>query len=49
MSYSIKKTILIFLSDKADAHELLNKYRNKLIKVVKTINILMTGAEIVIK
>ena len=49
MSYSIKKTILILFLDKIDAHELLNKYRNRLIKIVKAINILITGAKIVIK
>ena len=49
MSYSMKKTILNFFLDKIDAHELLNKYRNKSIKIVKTINILVTNAKIVIK
>ena len=41
--------ILILFLDKADAHELLNKYRNRLIKIVKTINMLITGVKIVTK
>ena len=49
ISYSIKKTILILFLDKIDAYELLNKHRNRLIKVVKAVNILITNIKIVIK
>ena len=45
----MNKIILVFFSDKADAHELLNKYRNRLIKVVKTVDMLVTGIKVVIK
>ena len=47
--YLKKKTISVFLSDKSDVNELVNKYRDRLIKIVKTINVLVTGAEIVTK
>ena len=47
--YLGKKTISVLLSDNSDANELVNKYRNKLIKVVKTIDVFVTDAEIIIK
>ena len=47
--YLERKTISVFLSDKSDVNELVNKYRNKLIKIVKTINVLIIGAKIVTK
>ena len=47
--YLGKKTIFVFLSNKLDANELVNKYRNRLIKIIKTINVLITGAKVVIK
>ena len=47
--YLEKKTISVFLSDKSDANELVNKYRDRLIKIVKTINVLVTGAKVIIK
>ena len=47
--YLGKKAISVFLSDKSDANELVNKYRDRLIKIVKTINVLVIGAEILIK
>ena len=47
--YLGKKAISVLLSDKSDANELVNKYRNRLIKIVKTINVLVTGAEVVTK
>ena len=47
--YSGKKTISVFLSDKSDVNELVNKYRNRLIKVVKMINVLITNAKVVTK
>ena len=47
--YLEKKAISVFLSDKSDANELVNKYRNRPIKIVKTINVLVTDAEIIIK
>ena len=49
ISYSIKKAILVLFLDKTDAYELLNKYRNRLIKIIKTVDMLMTGTKIVIK
>ena len=49
ISYSKKESISIFLSDKSDVNELLNGYKNRLIKTVKTVNILIIGVEIVIK
>ena len=49
ISYSIKKAILVLFLNKTDAYELLNKYRNRLIKIVKAMNMLVTGAKIVIK
>ena len=49
ISYSGKGSISIFLSDKSDVNELLNGYKDKLIKAVKVINILIIEVEIVIK
>ena len=47
--YLEREAISVFLSDKSDVNELVNKYRNRLIKVVKTINVLITDAKIIIK
>ena len=47
--YLRKEAIFVFLSDKSDVNESINKYRNKLIKVVKIVNVLVTGAEVIIK
>ena len=47
--YSGKEAISVFLSDKSDVNELVNKYRNRLIKVVKIVDVLVTGAEVVTK
>ena len=49
ISYSEKGSISIFLSDKSDVNELLNGYKDRLIKAVKIIDILVIGVEIVIK
>ena len=47
--YSGKETIFVFLSDNLDVNELVNKYRDRLIKVVKTVNVLVISAEVVTK
>ena len=47
--YSGKGAISVLLSDKSDANELVNKYRNRLIKTVKIVNVLIINAKIVIK
>ena len=47
--YLERETISVLLSDKSDVNELVNKYRNRLIKIVKTIDVLVIGAEIVTK
>ena len=47
--YSKKGAISVFLSDKSDANELVNKYRNKLIKIVKMVDILVINVEIITK
>ena len=49
MLYLGKGAISVLLSDKLDVNELVNKYRNRLIKIVKIINVLIIGAKIVIK
>ena len=49
ISYSGKGSISVFLSDKSNVNELLNGYKDKLIKAVKIINILIIGIEIVTK
>ena len=49
MLYSEKKAISVFLSNKSDVNELVNKYRNRLIKAVKIIDVLIINAKIVIK
>ena len=49
ISYSEKRSILILLSDKSDVNELLNGYKNRLIKAVKIVNMLVIEVEIVIK
>ena len=41
MLYLEKEAISVLLSDKLDANELVNKYRNRLIKIVKTIDVLV--------
>ena len=47
--YLEKKTIFVFLSNMSDVNELINRYRDRLIKIVKIINLLIIGAEVVIK
>ena len=47
--YLGKEAISVLLSDNLDVNELVNKYRDRLIKIIKTINVLVTGAKIVIK
>ena len=47
--YLGKGAIFVFLSDKSDANELVNGYRDRLIKVVKMVDVLVIGAEVVIK
>ena len=47
--YLKKRAISVFLSNKSDVNELINKYRDRPIKIVKTINVLVTGAKIIIK
>ena len=47
--YLGKEAISVFLSDKSDVNELVNKYRNRLIKVVKMVNILVISDKIIIK
>ena len=49
ISYLEKGSISVFLSDKSDANELLNGYKDRLIKAVKVVNMLIIGVEIVIK
>ena len=49
MLYLGKKAISVFLSDKSDVNELGNKYRNRLIKVVKTVDVLIISAKIITK
>ena len=49
ISYSGKKSISIFLSDKSDVNELLNGYKDRLIKTVKVVDILVIKVEIVTK
>ena len=49
MLYSERGAISVFLSDNSDANELVNKYRDRLIKIVKTINVLVIDVEVVIK
>ena len=47
--YSEKRTISVLLSNKSDANELVNKYRDRLIKAVKMVDVLIISAEIVTK
>ena len=47
--YSGKEAISVLLSDKSDVNELVNKYRDRLIKVVKIVNVLVIGAKIITK
>ena len=49
MLYLRRKTIFVLLSDKLDVNELVNKYRDRLIKIIKTVNVLVIGAEVVTK
>ena len=47
--YLGRKTISVFLSNKSDVNELVNKYRDRLIKVVKMIDVLVISAKVIIK
>ena len=47
--YLEKEAISVFLSNKSKANELVNRYRNRLIKIIKTINVLITDVKIIIK
>ena len=47
--YSEKETISILLSDRSNVNKLLIKYRDRLIKTIKAVNILITNIEVVIK
>ena len=47
--YLEKGTIFVFLSDKSDVNELVNKYRNRLIKIIKIVDVLVISAEVIIK
>ena len=47
--YLEKRAISVFLSDKLDVNELVNKYRDRLIKIVKMVNVLVIRVEIIIK
>ena len=47
--YSKKKAISILLSDRSDVNKLLIKYRDRLIKAIRAVNILITNIEVVIK
>ena len=47
--YLGKEAIFVFLSDNSDVNELINKYRNRLIKIVKTVDVLVINIKIVIK
>ena len=47
--YLKKEAISVFQSDNLDVNELVNKYRNRLIKIVKTVNVLVTDVKIVTK
>ena len=49
ISYSGKGSISVLLSDKSDVNELLNGYKDNLIKAIKAVNILIIRVEIVIK
>ena len=47
--YLKKRAIFVFLSNKLDVNELVNKYRDRLNKVVKTVNVLVINVEVIIK
>ena len=47
--YSGKESISVFLSDKSDVNELLNGYKDRLIKAIKIVNMLVIKVEIVTK
>ena len=47
--YLEKKAISVFLSNKSDVNELVNKYRNRLIKIVMIVNVLIISVKIVTK
>ena len=47
--YLGKGAISVFLSNKLNANELVNKYRNRLIKIIKMVNILIIGAKVITK
>ena len=49
LSDSEKGAISVLLSDRSDANELLIRHRDRLIKAIRTVDVLMTGIKVVIK
>ena len=49
ISYLKKGSISVLLSNKSDANELLNEYKDRLIKAVKAVDMLVIEVEIFIK
>ena len=49
ISYSEKGAISILLSDRSDVNKLLIRHRNRLIKAVRAVDVLVTGIEVVTK
>ena len=47
--YSEKGAISVLLSDRSDVNKLLIRYRDRLIKAVRAVDVLVTGVEVVIK
>ena len=49
VSYSEKGVISVLLSERLNAEELVARHRDRLIKVIKTVDVAVTGVEIVTK
>ena len=49
VSYSEKGAISVLLSDRSDVNELLIRHRDRLIKAVRAVDVLVTSVEVVIK
>ena len=47
--YLKRGTVLVFFVNKQDVNKLINKYYNKLIKVIKLVNVIIIEIKIIIK
>ena len=49
VSYSERGAISVLLSERSNAEELITRHRDRLIKAIRTMDVIITGVKIVIK